>query len=261
MGRQEVRIEERSVIDVVMESDIFGLDEVVVTALGISREKKALGYAVSEVKGDEMIKARGGVSNPVNALQGKVAGLRITGSTGSLGGSSKIQIRGANSISGSNQPLFIVDGVPIEGSDFNSTNTQRGAEGYDYGNLIQDINPDDIESVSVLKGANASALYGSRAANGVIMITTKNGRGATAGGRATGYGVSFNTSVGVEVVNKLPKLQRLYGGGFDYGTGVIDGVKYLNGFEVVEINGKEYLYPDYATDESWGPKLEGQDIL
>ena len=147
MGRQEVQIEGRSVIDIVMESDIFGLDEVVVTALGISREKKALGYAVSEVRGDEMLRARGGVANPVNALQGKVAGLRITGSTGSLGGSSKIQIRGANSISSNNQPLFIVDGVPIEGSDYNSIETARGSGGFDYGNLIQDINPDDIENI------------------------------------------------------------------------------------------------------------------
>ena len=241
MIRQEISIEDRSMIDVLMESDVVDLDEVVVTALGISKDKKALGYAVSEVKGDEMIRARGGMSNPVNALQGKVAGLRITGSTGSLGGSSKIQIRGSNSISGNNQPLFIIDGVPIEGTDYNSIETARGASGYDYGNLIQDINPDDIESVSVLKGANAAALYGSRAANGVIMINTKKGR------RAKGYGVSFNTSVGIETVNKLPKLQRLYGGGYD--------------FEDVVINGKSYVYPDYSTDESWGPKLEGQEVL
>jgi len=250
MGRQEVQIEGRSVIDVVMESDIFGLDEVVVTALGISRERKALGYAVSEVRGDEMIRARGGVSNPVNALQGKVAGLRITGSTGLMGGSSKIQIRGANSISGNNQPLFVIDGVPIEGTDFNTTNTARGAEGYDYGNLVQDINPDDIESISVLKGANAAALYGSRATNGVIMITTKKGGGV--GGRPAGYGVSFNTSIGIEKVNKLPKLQRLYGGGY----GDAD-----HSFAKVVINGKTYLYPEYDEDMSWGPKLEGQEVL
>lgn len=101
------------------------------------------------------------MSNPVNALQGKVAGLQIAGGSGNMGGSSKVLIRGVVSLSGNNQPLFIVDGVPIEGSDYNSADTQRGAGGYDYGNLIQDINPDDIESLSVLKGANASALYGS----------------------------------------------------------------------------------------------------
>jgi TonB-linked SusC/RagA family outer membrane protein len=229
------------------------LNEVVITAFGISKEKKALGYSISEVSGNEMITARGGMNNPMNALQGKVAGLQIASSSGSLGGSSKILIRGNHSISGSNQPLFVIDGVPVEGKDFNgsekngsrSTETARGAGGYDYGNLIQDINPDDIESVSVLKGANASALYGSRATNGVILITTKKGKKSETPG---GYGISFNSSVGFEVVNKLPKLQRLYGGGG-------------SDFDEVEINGKTYLYPDYATDESWGPKYEGQEIL
>ncbi|MDR0733961.1 MAG: SusC/RagA family TonB-linked outer membrane protein [Dysgonamonadaceae bacterium] len=230
------------------------LNEVVVTALGISKEKKALGYSITEVSGNEMITARGGTNNPINALQGKVAGLQITSSSGSLGGSSKILIRGNHSISGSNQPLFVIDGTPVEGKDFNgvekdgfrNTETDRGGGGYDYGNLIQDINPDDIESLSVLKGANASALYGSRATNGVILITTKKGRKSETQG---GYGVTFNSSVGFEVVNKLPKLQRLYGGGRS------------SSFEEVEINGKTYLYPDYATDESWGAKFEGQEIL
>lgn len=234
----------------VLQSNL-ALDEVVVTALGISREKKALGYAVSEVSGDEMMKARGGVSNPINALQGKVAGLQIAGGSGSMGGSSKVLIRGVSSISGNNQPLFIVDGVPIEGSGFSDAgsagssqlNTARGGGGYDYGNLIQDINPDDIANISVLKGPNASALYGSRANNGVIMITTKKGD------KSEGYGVSFNSSVGFEVVNKLPKMQKLYGGGGG------------NEFSEVTINGQKYNYPDYATDESWGPKYEGQTIL
>ena len=156
MQSQEVAI--KPSVKVVLKSDAKALDEVVVTALGISREKKSLGYSVSEVKGDELLKSRGGVSNPVNALQGKVAGLQIAGGSGNMGGSSKVLIRGVSSLSGNNQPLFIVDGVPIEGSDYNSADTQRGAGGYDYGNLIQDINPDDIESLSVLKGANASAL-------------------------------------------------------------------------------------------------------
>ncbi|MDO4163205.1 MAG: SusC/RagA family TonB-linked outer membrane protein [Bacteroides sp.] len=228
---------------IVLKADTELLDEVVVTAMGISRAKKALGYAMTEVGGDEMVKARGGLTNPVNALQGKVAGLQISSGSGSMGGSSKVLIRGVSSISGNNQPLFVVDGVPIEGTDFNSTSTQRGGGGYDYGNLIQDINPDDIENISVLKGASASALYGSRANNGVVMITTKKGK------KDEGLGVTFTTSVGIEVVNKLPKLQRLYGGG--YGTE----------FEEVTINGTTYNYPDYATDESWGPKLEGQEVL
>jgi TonB-linked SusC/RagA family outer membrane protein len=232
-------------MNVVLHHDDQLLDEVVVTALGITREKKALGYAVSEVKGDELLKARGGVSNPINSLQGKVAGLQIASGSGSIGGSSKILIRGISSISGSNQPLFVIDGVPIEGKDFNSADAARGAGEYDYGNLIQDINPDDIENISVLKGPNASALYGSRAANGVIMITTKKG---TRSYVSDGYGVTFNTSVGFEKVNKLPKLQKLYGGG--YGD-----------FQTAVINGQEYRYADLPTDESWGPKYDGLPYL
>lgn len=243
MKQQLVAVSGRSVIDVAMASDWEMLDDVVVTALGISREKKALGYAVTEVKGEEMLKSRGGVTNPVNALQGKVAGLQISSGSGSMGGSSKVLIRGVSSLSGNNQPLFVIDGVPIEGTDYNSTETQRGGGGYDYGNMIQDINPDDIENISVLKGASASALYGSRANNGVVMITTRKGR------KSEGYGVSLTSSVGFESVSKLPKMQNLYGGG------------YGSEFESVSINGVDYLYPDYATDESWGPKYEGQEVL
>lgn len=242
MASKEVPIQSGE-MKIVLSADAKTLDEVVVTAMGISRQKKALGYAMTEVGGDEMMKARGGVSNPVNALQGKVAGLQISSGSGSMGGSSKVLIRGVSSISGNNQPLFVIDGVPIEGGDFNSTSTARGGGGYDYGNLVQDLNPDDIESLSVLKGASASALYGSRANNGVVLITTKKGK------KDEGLGVSYTTSVGFEVVNKLPKMQRLYGGG--YGTD----------FATVTINGTDYLYPDYATDESWGPKFEGQQVL
>ena len=245
MGMKTVEVPVSPSVSVIMEAENEFLNEVVVTAMGISRDKKALGYAVTEVGGDEMIKSRGGVNNPVNALQGKIAGLQITSSTGSMGGSSKVLLRGISSLSGNNQPLFVVDGVPIEGTDFNGTETARGGAGYDYGNLINDISPDDIESISVLKGASASALYGSRANNGVVMITTKKGKA----GQNAGYGVSFNSTVGFEVVNKLPKLQNLYGGG--YGTD----------FEVVNINGIDYNYPDMGMDESWGPKYEGQDVL
>ena len=245
MGMKTQEIPASPNIAVVLEADSEYLNEVVVTAMGISREKKALGYAVTEVGGDEMVKSRGGLNNPVNALQGKIAGLQITSSTGSMGGSSKVLLRGVSSLSGNNQPLFVIDGVPIEGSDFNSTDTARGGGGYDYGNLINDISPDDIASISVLKGASASALYGSRANNGVVMITTKKGN---ASGKS-GYGVSFTSTVGFERVNKLPKLQNLYGGG------------YGDEFETVTINGVDYLYPDYATDESWGPKYDGQKVL
>lgn len=223
-------------LNILLEDDSRVMDEVVVTALGISKEKKALGYAVADVKGDELIKSRGGVANPINALTGKVAGLQINGASGNMGGSSKVLLRGVKSLSGNNQPLFVIDGVPVDGQDFNSTDTQRGAGGYDYGNLIQDINPDDIADISVLKGPNASALYGSRAANGVIMITTKKGD------KNQGLGISLNSSVGFEVVSKLPRMQKEYGGGYE--------------LTPTQINGKTYLVPDYGIDESWGPKYD-----
>lgn len=244
MGMKTQEVPASPSVSITMEPDAEYLSEVVVTAMGISREKKALGYAVTEVNGDEMIKSRGGMNNPVNALQGKIAGLQITSSTGSMGGSSKVLLRGVSSLSGNNQPLFVIDGVPIEGADFNSSDTARGGAGYDYGNLINDISPDDIASISVLKGASASALYGSRANNGVVMITTKKGN---TGGKE-GYGVSFSSTVGFEKVNKLPKLQRLYGGG-------------AGSFQKVTINGVEYLYPRNNVDESWGPKYDGQQVL
>ena len=243
LGMQQKTVNASGNLRISLDPDNKLLNEVVVTALGVSREKKALGYAVSEVAGSDLLKSRGGLSNPVNALQGKVAGLSISSGAGSMGGSSKILIRGNNSLSGNNQPLFVVDGVPIEGTDYNSTSTARGAGGYDYGNLVQDINPDDIENISVLKGAAATALYGSRAANGVIMITTKHAKGKD-------LQVDFTSTVGFESVTKLPKLQSEYGGGYgedDFGTAII--------------NGKEYTTVDYGMDESWGPKLDGRQVL
>ena len=240
----------RTTIDVVMMQADLQVEEVVVTALGISREKKALGYAVTDVDGEELSKSRGGLNNPVNALQGKVAGLQISSGAGSMGGSSKVIIRGNNSLSGSNQPLFVVDGVPIEGKDYNSIDAQRGAGGYDYGNLIQDINPDDIENISVLKGASATALYGSRASNGVVMITTKKTK------KGSGFNVDFTSTLGFEVVTKLPKLQNQYGGG--YGYEALDGE---DDFGEAEINGIKYTTVDYEMDESWGPKFDGRQVL
>lgn len=254
LGMKSQKVVAKSKMKIVLEGEDNTLNDVVVTALGVSRQKKALGYAVTELKGDEMLKSRGGLSNPVNALQGKVAGLTISSSAGSMGGSSKVLLRGANSLSGSNQPLFVVDGVPIEGGDNNSTETQRGGGGYDYGNLIQDINPDDVENISVLKGASATALYGSRASNGVIMITTKRAK------KAAGLGVEFSSSVGFETVTKLPKLQSLYGGGYGYAGDYAYGTD-GDDMGTATINGKEYLIPDYGMDESWGPKLDGRQVL
>ncbi len=216
------------------------LNEVVVTALGISREKKALGYAVQEVKGSEL---QTRPTNAVSALSGKVAGLQVISSGGNMGGSSRVLLRGINSIAGNNQPLYVIDGTPIDNSDLNTTSTINGSAGKDVGNLIQDINPDDIASVTVLKGPTAAALYGSRAANGVILITTKK---AAKGERVD---ISVNTGLEFENVVRLPKRQKLYGQG------------YSTEFKTQEINGKDYQIVDYASDESWGPRLDGQQVL
>lgn len=216
---------------VTLEEDASILGEVVVTALGITREKKALGYSVQEVGGKQLTQAR--TTNFVNSLSGKIAGVQVTGSNGAPGASSRILIRGASSIGSNNQPLFVVDGVPIDNSNFGS------GTGVDYGNGASSINPDDIDNVSVLKGPSAAALYGSRGANGVILITTKSGRGAK------GIGVSVNSNTAFDDVFRQPDWQNGYGQGnkgqFSFvdgtGKGVNDGV-----------------------DESWGPKLDGRLI-
>jgi len=244
MTTKEVAIENQTVINVVLDPESKTLEGVVVTALGISREKKALGYSVQDVKGDELNRTRD--INVMTSLSGKVSGIQITNASGNLGGSSRVTIRGISSITGNNQPLFVVDGIPFDNSDYNTTNTARGAGGYDYGNMAQDINPDDVESISVLKGPNAAALYGSRASNGVIVITTKKGKTTT--GKVTTIGVKVNSSVNWNQVAILPKYQNLYGGG-----SILSGA---NGFDQVTINGKEYNIIDYATDESFGPKYD-----
>jgi TonB-dependent SusC/RagA subfamily outer membrane receptor len=172
METQEVAIT-GDVVNCVMKSSDIALDDVVVTALGVTRDKKSLGYSVQELSGDAVSDVR--QSNFVNSLSGKVSGVSIKKSA-TMGGSANILIRGNTSLTGNNQALFVVDGVPID----NNTNTSSGNVavgwgGYDYGNAASDINPDDIESISVLKGAAATVLYGSRAANGVVLITTKKG--------------------------------------------------------------------------------------
>lgn len=167
---QTINVGSQSTINVVLASDASELNEVVVTALGLTRTKNSLPYAAQQVKGDELTRVRNG--NAFSALSGKVAGLQITqGNT--VGGSTNVVIRGNKSLTGNNQALFVVDGVPIDNTIKNTGTQQAGGGGYDYGNAAADINPDDIESMTVLKGAAATALYGSRASNGVIMITTK----------------------------------------------------------------------------------------
>lgn len=205
------------------------LSGLVVTALGIPREERELSTSVQQVRADEM--ARAGETNLVQGLSGRISGVTITNSN-TPGGSSRIVIRGANSLTGNNQPLFVVDGVPVI-----NTSGGGGTMGYnaiDYGNVIQDLNANDIESISVLKGPTAAALYGSRAANGAVIVTTKSGRGV-------GMGVTASSTVTWETPLLLPSYQNLYGQGsngrFDYANGRGGGV-----------------FDD--TDESWGPRLD-----
>ena len=219
-----------------MEEDVVGLSQVTVTALGIEREKKALGYAVQEIKGDELTQAR--ETNIVNSLAGKLAGVQIVGNPSGIGSSSRITIRGERSLNiNNNQPLFVVDGVPISNQFFGSSG--RSNQDVDYGNGAGFINPDDVESMTVLKGPAAAALYGSRANNGVIVIKTKTGKGSR------GIGVAINTTVSFESPLRLPDYQDVYGQG-------------LNGeFEFKDGNGGGIRD---GVDESWGPAMEGQLI-
>lgn len=245
---QAVAVGASNVVDIMLSEGVT-LDELVVTALGISREQKSLGYAVQEIGGDELSDSR--ETNVVNSLQGKIAGVQIQGSPSTLGGSSRITIRGANSFLGENQPLFVVDGIPIDNSNFSDNSQQRGfgddTAPYDYGNMAQDINPENIASLTVLKGGAASALYGSRGANGVIIITTKDGSG-----QKKGLGVEVNSSIAWDQVNNLLPHQSRYGGG--------DILDTESGFDEVIIDGVTQLVPIYAKDGSWGPKLDGQMV-
>ncbi|MBY5957632.1 SusC/RagA family TonB-linked outer membrane protein [Membranicola marinus] len=233
-------IDDRSTIDVSLTEGQL-LDEVVVTALGISREKKSLGYAVQEVGAEELTQAQ--PTDALSALSGKVSGVQLRQSS-NIGGSNRIVIRGASSFLGENQPLIVLDGLPIDNSNFNTKATQGGNGGVDYGNMLNDLNVDDIESISVLKGTGA-ALYGSRAANGVIVITTKKGNI----GREQ-FGVNFSSSVGFEDAYMMPDLQRKYGGG----AIISDADGGQDGFEVVNIEGQDYKVVQYGIDESWGPR-------
>lgn len=208
------------------------LSEVVVTALGITKEKKSLGYTTQALKGKQLSDTK--ETNFLNSLTGKLAGVRITNSQGDMG-SSRIIIRGETSISGNNQPLFVVDGVPVDNSQLGSV----GGATRDFKNAVADLNPQDIETLTVLKGPNAAALYGSRAAHGVVLITTKSGKSQQ------GLGITVNSGITLSQVATLPKFQNSFGQGsngkFSYvdgkGGGVNDGV-----------------------DESWGPKLDGRLI-
>ena len=201
----DVALNGRTHIEVVLQPDNEMLDELVVTALGMKRSTKALGYAVTELKGNELAGAN--TINPVASLQGKVAGVDIKGSDGGLFGGTKIQIRGASTLGSNNQPIYVVDGVILNNDVSGNDDLNWGANSNDYGNMLKNLNPDDFESVSVLKGAAATALYGSRGLNGAVVITTKGGKAYQ------GLGINFTQTFGVDHVFDTPRLQHEYGPG------------------------------------------------
>ncbi|CAN5413157.1 SusC/RagA family TonB-linked outer membrane protein [soil metagenome] len=231
-------------LSISMLNEVSKLNEVVVTALGVRREEKSLGYSTQQVTGDEVSTSR--ETNFINSLQGKVAGVQITGSS-NLGGSSRILLRGIRSINYENQPLFVVDGIPFNNGNFGTVDQRRGALGYDYGNAAQDINPDDIESINVLKGSAASALYGARGANGVILVTTKKGVARAKGEGKLPIGISLTTGIQFSSVSVLPEYQDRYGGGAS------------SDFVPSDIHpGEERSNFEY--DGSWGPEMNGQQV-
>lgn len=226
---EEIEVGGKTAIDVILVEDIQTLEEVVVTALGITSKKKSLGYSVDKITGEDIGESE--ETNVVNSLAGRVAGVKITPSSSGMGGSSRLIIRGNSSLTGNNQPLYVVDGIPIDNTGFGGVTSNNAAPNVgrpDYGSGISDINPGDIQSISVLKGPNAAALYGNRAANGVIIITTKKGS------FRKGLGISYSGSYMASTINEetLPQFQNEYGQGSN-GVFVPDG------------------------QESWGAKLDG----
>jgi TonB-linked SusC/RagA family outer membrane protein len=231
MITQEVALTSANRLDVTLKSDVIGVEEVVVTAMGIAKEKKALGYSVSEFKSEELENVQ--VLDATTALQGKVAGVSISPSSGAPGASTRVLVRGVSSLTGSNQPLYVIDGVPVNNqfSNANSTSaTTSATRTVDFGNAASDINPDDIESISILKGAAATNLYGSRAANGVVIINTKSGK------KNQDLLINFSSSLSLMDVGRLPYYQDQFGQGW-------------SGHFAFEENG------------SWGPALDGKERL
>ncbi|MGB3453702.1 MAG: SusC/RagA family TonB-linked outer membrane protein [Moheibacter sp.] len=229
-------------------SGAIELEGAVVTALGITREKRALGYATQEVSGETLSAIP--VANFADAMQGEIAGLEISGS-GTMGGSSNMVIRGWKSITGNNQALVVIDGTPINNNTYNSTNQTTGRGGFDFGNAAADINPNDVESVNVLKGAAATALYGSRGSNGVIMITTKKGKR----NKAIGVEIFNSVTVGVADKDTLPNYQKKYGAGYGpfYGA---DGESYFDDMFDINGDGVPDLTVPFGEDASYGAAFD-----
>ena len=227
VGMKTVEVEAKNGMTVKLESDTRQMDEVVVTAIGIKRSQKSLGYTATTVTSDDITAT--GNRSALNALQGKVPGVEISSASGAPGASTRVIMRGFSSLGGSNQPLFVVDGVPINNGQIGSTSINGGL---DFGNRANDINPDDIESMTILQGGSATALYGSRAASGVIQITTKNG--SKSNNKAK---VDISSTTTFETPLRLPYMQNEFGQGwYDRGGGLSD----------LQENG------------SWGPRFDGK---
>ncbi|PSL42859.1 iron complex outermembrane receptor protein [Chitinophaga niastensis] len=253
--KKEVDVNNQTTLNVIITEDNKQLGEIVVTALGVKKEKKSLGYSVTEIKGSDL--AITNEINPVNALQGKAAGVQIDQGAGGLFGSTKILIRGNSTLGNNNQPIFVIDGVIIENNTFSGT-------GRDFGNDLKNLNMEDFESVSVLKGSAAAALYGSRAINGVILITTKKGH------ERKGLGVNVSQTFNVFKPYSGPDFQNEYGGG-TVGAFFTDNrdPNYKPNenwrtkvFPTDPATGKPYIDRQVGRElENWGPRFSGQDVL
>ncbi|MDR3127698.1 MAG: SusC/RagA family TonB-linked outer membrane protein [Tannerellaceae bacterium] len=246
---KELIYEGQASLAVLLSEDTQKLDEVVVTALGIKKEAKALGYSVATIDAQALTKT--GTPNFATSLYGKASGVRIQAAPGGSTSAVSINVRGLSSITGNNQPLVIIDGVPVRNGNANEKgywDDQRiNANG------LVDINPEDIASLSILKGASASALYGSEAANGVIMITSKSGS------RNTGLGVDFNVSLSQDYIAYMPEMQTIFGPG-TYTMGRTDYQKETGGFFERELNGVKYKSIRNSTTQ-FGPKYDGSEVL
>lgn len=241
------KIDGRSVFNLVMNADEEQLSEVVVTAIGIEKNKKALGYSTQVVKGSELTEAR--EVNIANALKGKVAGVFVNASATGPGGSSYINIRGASSFQGNNQPLYVIDGVPMDNDNVGAPDLSNPVgQARDYGDGIGSVSPDDIESITVLKGPNGASLYGARGANGVILITTKKGSAAQK------PKIELNSNATYESALVTPKRQNVYGPGW------VESLDVNGWTKKTAPDGREYYEMGTAFDAMWGPKMEGQLI-
>ncbi len=262
MTTREVTLGEGAVFNIILAPDIRELEGVVVTALGIPREKKSLGYATQEVNGDQISLVKTG--NFINSLSGRVAGVQVN-TTSNFGGSTNVLLRGTKSLTGDNQALFVIDGVPVNNDNTNTTDQQQAGQGFDYGNAASDINPEDIETVNVLKGSAATALYGSRAANGVIMITTKKGTSGRGVGKK-GLGITINSGVTVGFIDRttFPGFQQEYGAGYGHyyeGPGNNWLIRYINPDGTITINptgpaSRETLWVTTSEDASYGARFD-----